>query len=721
MADTIEKKTYLINVESNLPKYTEDAAKAKEKVDALKESNDELKASGTASAVEIEQSNAALRNAQKEYTQAKKLVDLQTQANNANANSRKQLSAIITLEQQRLGDLANQYVINDKGQRVLSQDYIESVKRLKDAKDAVISYDKAQSDGRSSIGLYSEAINGALGKLGSLPGTLGTAAKGVQTFGAATKAAFISNPIGIIIAVIIGAVTGLVAIFKKFEPVVEAVQRAMTGLKAVFSGVSNMIIGLVTGQKSLKESFAGLGASIKNAYDEGVKWKQLEKDLQDMTSTNAVADAKRKTQMDELLLASRNRSKSEEERQALIGQALLLEEVQFNERKKIADAQVSLAEQTLTKGRAFTAEELKLLREKGVAYAIEMQKKKNISDEEVKAYSDALVNQEQVNNESINLREKAQTRLDTLDDQRIAKLEKVKKAKEEADKKDRDDFKKWTDYWDKKDKLEDDEIKKAQDKFNAYWDEKDKIDAERAKSNIEAGWEYQKLRAEGNINETEKILDAEYLSMKGSTEYLQAERNQQLLIDEKYNKAKRDLSLTRIEIQNKEYSSMASALGSMSDLVGKQTALGKGFAIAEATMNTWVAASQALADKTIPSTVARVALMISIIAQGMANVRNILAVDTSGRSGGGSSSASMPTSITNAPAVQRVYAPAVGSSLLNNPQLSQGQLNSLPGAGGLTTEQLVAAFKKLPNPQVSVEDINARTKEANKVAVRATI
>ena len=78
---------------------------------------------------------------------------MQTTANKSNAESRKQLNAIYELEKRRLGELANQYAINDKGQRVLSQSYMEQVARLKDAKDAIIAYDKAQSDGRSSVGL----------------------------------------------------------------------------------------------------------------------------------------------------------------------------------------------------------------------------------------------------------------------------------------------------------------------------------------------------------------------------------------------------------------------------------------------------------------------------------------------------------------------------------------------------------------------------------------
>jgi len=64
MAD--EKKTYLVDVVSNLDDYAADAAKAKQNVDALATANKELKTSSTASTADIEKSNAALKDAQTE-------------------------------------------------------------------------------------------------------------------------------------------------------------------------------------------------------------------------------------------------------------------------------------------------------------------------------------------------------------------------------------------------------------------------------------------------------------------------------------------------------------------------------------------------------------------------------------------------------------------------------------------------------------------------------
>jgi len=74
----------------------------------------------------------------------------------------------------------------------------------------------------------------------------------------------------------------------------------------------------------------------------------------------------------------------------------------------------------------------------------------------------------------------------------------------------------------------------------------------------------------------------------------------------------------------------------LSALLGEQTEAGKLFAVAAATIDTYAAANKALNNKTIPSTPARIAAMIGIIATGIANVRSILQtqVPTKGSGGG---------------------------------------------------------------------------------------
>lgn len=83
----------------------------------------------------------------------------------------------------------------------------------------------------------------------------------------------------------------------------------------------------------------------------------------------------------------------------------------------------------------------------------------------------------------------------------------------------------------------------------------------------------------------------------------------------------------------------------LSTLLGEQTEIGKMFAIAAATIDTYAAANKVLNDETIPSTAARVAAMIAVISTGIANVRNIskTEVPTKGAGGGASQAAGATT------------------------------------------------------------------------------
>jgi hypothetical protein len=158
--------------------------------------------------------------------------------------------------------------------------------------------------------------------------------------------------------------------------------------------------------------------------------------------------------------------------------------------------------------------------------------------------------------------------------------------------------------------------------------------------------------------------------------------------------------------------------GSVAQLFGEQTAIGRIAAVAQATINTYLAATKALAAYPPPF---NYIAMASTILTGIAQVKKILTVKSGlpGDSGGGGGSA--PTAIASSAPAVRAYAGAVGSSVLNTPQLNQQQVNALPNQNILTAADLAAAFAKIPAPVVTVEDINAKVDAVRKVEVRGTI
>tara|TARA_R100000353_G_scaffold3639_1_gene5685 strand:+ start:4550 stop:6352 length:1803 start_codon:yes stop_codon:yes gene_type:complete len=115
----------------------------------------------------------------------------------------------------------------------------------------------------------------------------------------------------------------------------------------------------------------------------------------------------------------------------------------------------------------------------------------------------------------------------------------------------------------------------------------------------------------------------------------EAEKKKLAEINEKYKKAEVEIEEETQEAKKSALSIFADASQAMSNMLGKQTAIGKGFAIASALMNTYEAANKTLKDETIPNTFARIAAMFTVISTGIGNVKSIMSVKVPGQGGGG--------------------------------------------------------------------------------------
>lgn len=138
----------------------------------------------------------------------------------------------------------------------------------------------------------------------------------------------------------------------------------------------------------------------------------------------------------------------------------------------------------------------------------------------------------------------------------------------------------------------------------------------------------------------------------------------------------------RIEIAEQERQAkvqaafaIGSAFGSLADLVGKQTAAGKVLGIAQATINTFIGATEVLRAKSVLpepfGTIAKIANVAAIIASGLSAVKNIVKVQVPGYSSGGG----------NAGALQQASAPLQPQSpLASRTRLEQDQINQIGNA-----------------------------------------
>jgi len=705
-----EEKKYLVNVESNLDKYTKDAAKAREEVERLTLENLKMQASDKATTEEKEKTSAALRNAQKEYRDAKKAVDLQTQANNSNINSKKQLNAIVTLEQKRLGALANTYTINEKGVRELSKGYIEQVKRLSDAKNAVIEYDKAQKDGRSSVGLYTEGINASKLSLEGLPGPLAAATGSVKALGAQLKALLL-NPVVLVVSAIVGVFVLLYKAFKKSQENSIALNKAMGGLKGIFQTLLNVLKPVAEFvANTLVKGFEALGKVADKTIglvSKGLKFLGFDKAAESVTEwvETIKEGAKAGADLAEAEVRLRNAQREAElVRFKYLKQEEKLRQIRDDEERSIDDrikANEELGKVLMQQSEA----ELKIAR-MGLDFANKKIELEGESEENLDLRAASLTKiadieeaitgfqSEQIVN-AVSLRKEAADKLQAAKDALQKEIDFVKKMHEE-DKKARE---KSIEDQKKKD------IDLAEWKRNKLLTDQENLLAIREANNEDIfSIERNRLR----IQQADEIANAKKTG---------ADVN---IINTKYAALQEQLDGDNMEAKLGLYAGFAANLAT---IFGENTAIGKAAAIAETTINTYAAATAAyksLAGVPVVGPALGIAAAAAAIAAGIANVKKIVAVKSGLPGESDIGSASIPTSISSTPSAQRTFASPVSSSFFTQPQLTQQQLNVAP-QNLLTAADIANAISKLPNPVVTVEDINAKTESKRKVDVRAVI
>ena len=105
---------------------------------------------------------------------------------------------------------------------------------------------------------------------------------------------------------------------------------------------------------------------------------------------------------------------------------------------------------------------------------------------------------------------------------------------------------------------------------------------------------------------------------------------------------------TRVKTDNAELQMgiAAGLAGTVNDVLGKETEAGKGISAAEATINTYLAASQVLRDPKNPSLLAKIAGVTAALSVGFKTVKGIYGVKVPGVSGGGGSTPTMAAPVT---------------------------------------------------------------------------
>ena len=417
-----EDKKVIIELDIKTDKALADTIALKEAVIKLTEEAKSLKETEGETSAAYVKKQAELKATQKELNQTQNVLVGLTKAEEDQTVTVQKLiarNAELRLERDRTN-------INTKE----GQDRIKAINAEMDKNTQTIRDNAdAQKKQTMNIGNYASALdNLGVPQAGAVNGMWNMVKAAL---------AFVATPIGAIIAAVVAAMYLLYEIFKNFEPVVNKVQQAIAAVVAVFSVLKDAALSLFTGQKSLTESFNGLGDSMAKAANDAIALKKAEQDLEDAQIRLIESNAKSKRQIDELILQSKDRTKTEEERIALIDKALKIEEEQYNKKKEIADGEYEQALQKIAISNRLTDEQVADIRERGAIALQELQDSKNILDEEIKAFAEASAKKEEVLGESIAIREKAINRqnvlLDKAEEAEKKRFEDAKAAREKAE------------------------------------------------------------------------------------------------------------------------------------------------------------------------------------------------------------------------------------------------------------------------------------------------
>lgn len=445
---------------NDLLKNTSEVKKA---IEELKAKQSEIKKTTGESSTEFIENAANLKVLQGAYNQNVKVLADNIKAT-ADQNAQTQLLDIaLQGEAKSINEAREQNSLLTKIRNGLNVSTEEGKKQLDELNAKINSnngFIKDNSDAltqqKMNVGNYSDSIKDALSNLNPLNGGLaGFSQRSRDAGGAgnlfkesiqgvgqgvlgAVKAmwTFVANPIGLVITGITVVLALLISAFKNFTPVVDKVEQAIAAVGAVVNVLKNSIISLVTGTKSLTDVFSGLGSSMNSAASAAANLKKAQQELEDAQGQQNVNNAVASRQISELILKSKDRTKSEQERLAFIAQADAIEKSNFEQNKRLSDSELKQAQDKLIIGTGLTEKEIAMLKIKGVEYARILQDKYSLDDADVKNLEDALIKKEATLEKSQIFLEKNQNRTNKLIEDADAaaekKAEKAKAAQEKA-------------------------------------------------------------------------------------------------------------------------------------------------------------------------------------------------------------------------------------------------------------------------------------------------
>lgn len=537
------------------------------------------------------------------------------------------------------------------------------VTETKEISDKLKEMEKAVGDNRRNVGNYAESIQEAMSSTQGLSGAtaaMATSLSGGVNILKAFNATLKANPILAIVSVILVLISTVEKLMKRNSEMAANLKAAFAPFEVIFSrildGITNMLSGVAKAFEWVSEKVVNLLSSIGLITEETTKAANAAKALSQQelaiyeAETNnlvTVSAMRRELEAQKTLVGDQLKSMNERNTAAQRGIAIL---------KQMEAAEVGVLKQKYEQIKAqnelgYTSKEdrraemqaLADLQSKQAEYISQRKELENQAsgliaqqnaanaaafkaNEEkkaaaaIKAAQDAETAKRELQEQTIRQFEEARTKLDlSLQEKEITndsialKLENEKAYVEESLKLER--------YRLEQGLISQQEFANREQAFQLgvlqleqqMREEQDRAEKERKALDEANLRELQMANITNEYELRQAALDAQYAQEIAAAEKIGADT---ALIQSKYEKAKEDNTRARV---NAELTMTAGLAGQVSTLLGEESVIGKAFGVVQATINTYIGATKALAQGGILG-IAQAAI---VIAFGMKQVATI--------------------------------------------------------------------------------------------------
>lgn len=663
----------LDGLDSLIEKSLELANTKKQLNAALKDEQAQVNAAGKAfkaGAISQEEYRKVISNSTKAQTElTKQMIDVNKSISDNNAEI-KVNATLLTSQESSVNSLRAQLAKNTKELNAMSaaaRNNTDEGKALaaetKEISDKLKEMEKAVGDNRRNVGNYAESVQEALSNTKGLSGATGTLASSMTGAIGSVKAfsaALLANPIVAIVGIILTLISTVEKLMKRNTEMATNLKAAFAPFEVIFSrildGITNLLSGVAKAIDWVSTKVVSLLNSIGLISDETAKAANAAKELtraeqaifESETDALVTLSAMSRELANQKSLVA-DQTKSIKERNAATNQGLStlkqMENIEVgilkqkyeqikaqnelsytsaDDRRKEMEALAALqskqAEYTekqkelISQRSSFQNQEI--AKNSAAAQAAEQAK----AQAAIKATEQAEKRKRELQQETIKQMEIALTTLDLSIKEREASnntnAEKLANQKELAEKSleiERYRLEQGLitqqEYANRETALRL-QTMQLQQKITA---EQDALDKERRAMDEANRKEIEMSEIANQYDLRQAQLDAQYAQEMAAAERLGADTT---LVQQKYEKSKEDLTKARV---NAELTMAAGLAGQVSSLLGEESEVGKAFGVVQATINTYLGATKALAQGGILG-IAQAAI---VIAFGMKQVMSI--------------------------------------------------------------------------------------------------